>query len=179
LAIFLAAIITLILVFYISSFSAAADSVMTFWISFLIGLGGAGVYLTLLLIVEGHLKILKNNIISDLGFMSFLFLLSGGFVAAVTQVSTGILTTGGIQAVFMVGFGWLGALSGVAGVKARTKLNLENQDLAIEADQAEAKLESSTEGLKKDRDKLLTIIEEGKNRIIELSEEIDRLKGGA
>jgi phage shock protein A len=79
----------------------------------------------------------------------------------------------------MVGFGWLGALSGVAGVKARTKLNLENQDLAIEADQAEAKLESSTEGLKKDRDKLLAIIEEGKNRIIELSEEIDRLKGGA
>lgn len=179
LAIFLVAIITLVLVFYISSFSAAANSVMTFWLSFLIGLGGAGVYLTLLLLVEGHLKILKNNIISDLGVMSFLFLLSGGFVAAVTQVSTGILTTGGIQAVFMVGFGWLGALSGVAGVKARAKLNLENQDLAIEADQAEAKLESSTEGLKKDRNKLLTIIEEGKNRIIELSEEIDRLKGGA
>ncbi len=155
------------------------DSVITFWISFLIGLGGAGVYLTLLLIVEGHLKILKNNIISDLGVMSFLFLLSGGFVAAVTQVSTGILTTGGVQAVFMVGFGWLGALSGVAGVKARAELNLENKDLAEEADQAEAKLESSTEGLKKDRDKLLKIIEEGKNRIMELTEEIEKLKEGA
>lgn len=178
-AIFFAALITLVLCFFTSSFAPVVDSVMTFWISFLIGLGGAGVYLTLLLIVEGHLKILKNNIISDLGFMSFLFLLSGGFVAAVTQVSAGILATGGVQAVFMVGFGWLGALSGVAGVKARAELNLENKDLAEEADQAEAKLESSTEGLRKDRDKLLRIIEEGKNRIIELTEEIERLKRGA
>lgn len=178
LAIFLAALLTLVLCFFISSFAPVADSVMTFWISFLIGLGGAGVYLTLLLIVEGHLKILKNNIISDLGFMSFLFLLSGGFVAAVTQVSTGILVTGGVQAVFMVGFGWLGALSGVAGVKARAELNLENKDLVEEADQAETKLESSVEGLKKDRDKLLNIIEEGRNRIMELNEEIEKLRGG-
>ena len=178
LSIFIAAIVTLVLCFFTSSFAPIVDSVVTFWISFLIGLGGAGVYLTLLLIVEGHLKILKNNIISDLGVMSFLFLLSGGFVAAVTQVSAGILASGGVQAVFMVGFGWLGALSGVAGVKARAELNLENKDLAEEANEAEAKLESSTEGLKKDRDKLLKIIEEGKNRIMELNEEIEKLKGG-
>jgi len=179
LTIFFAALTTLSLSFFTNSFAPAADSVMTFWLSFLIGLGGAGVYLTLLLIVEGHLKILKNNIISDLGFMSFLFLLSGGFVAAVTQVSAGILATGGVQAVFMVGFGWLGALSGIAGVKARAELNIENKDLAEEADQAEVKLEASTEGLRKDRDKLLNIIEEGKNRIIELTKESERLKGGA
>jgi len=179
LLILFAALVTLSLCFFVSSFSPLAGSVMTFWISFLIGLGGAGVYLTLLLIVEGHLKILKNSIISDLGFMSFLFLLSGGFVAAVTQISAGVLATGGIQAVFMVGFGWLGALSGVAGVKARAELNMENADLAAEAEHAEAKLESSTEGLKKDRDKLVSIIEEGKNRIIELTKEIEKLKGGA
>lgn len=178
LLIFSAAIITLSLCFFVNNFSALVDSVMTFWVSFLIGLGGAGVYLTLLLIVEGHLKILKNSIISDLGFMSFLFLLSGGFVAAVTQISAGVLATGGVQAVFMVGFGWLGALSGVAGVKARAELNIENADLAAEANYAEAKLESSTEGLKKDRDKLLNIIEEGKNRIMDLTKEIERLKGG-
>jgi hypothetical protein len=177
LSIFLAAIITLILCFFTGSLAPAADSVITFWVSFLIGLGGAGVYLTLLLIVEGHLKILKNNIVSDLGVMSFLFLLSGGFVAAVTQVSAGILAAGGVQAVFMVGFGWLGALSGVAGVKARAELNLENKDLAEDAYQAETKLESSVEGLKKDRNKLINIIEEGKNRILELNEEIERLKG--
>jgi hypothetical protein len=177
LSIFFAAFITLILCFFIGSLAPATDAVITFWISFLIGLGGAGVYLTLLLIVEGHLKILKNNIVSDLGVMSFLFLLSGGFVAAVTQVSAGILATGGVQAVFMVGFGWLGALSGVAGVKARAELNLENKDLAEEAYQAETKLESSVEGLKKDRNKLINIIEEGKNRILELNEEIEKLKG--
>lgn len=178
LLIFSAALITVFLCSFVSNFSSLADSVMTFWVSFLIGLGGAGVYLTLLLIVEGHLKILKNSIISDLGLMSFLFLLSGGFVAAVTQVSTGVLATGGVQAVFMVGFGWLGALSGVAGVKARAELNLENKDLTEVANQAETKLESSVEGLKKDRDKLLNIIEEGKNKIMELNEEIDKLKGG-
>jgi hypothetical protein len=177
LSIFFAAFITLILCFFIGSLAPATDTVITFWISFLIGLGGAGVYLTLLLIVEGHLKILKNSIVSDLGVMSFLFLLSGGFVAAVTQVSAGILAAGGVQAVFMVGFGWLGALSGVAGVKARAELNLENKDLAEEAYQAETKLESSVEGLKKDRNKLINIIEEGKNRILELNEEIERLKG--
>jgi prefoldin subunit 5 len=77
----------------------------------------------------------------------------------------------------MVGFGWLGALSGVAGVKARAELNLENKDLAEDAYQAETKLESSVEGLKKDRNKLMSIIEEGKNRILELNEEIERLKG--
>jgi hypothetical protein len=177
LSIFFAAFITLILCFFTGSLAPATDTVITFWISFLVGLGGAGVYLTLLLIVEGHLKILKNNIVADLGVMSFLFLLSGGFVAAVTQVSAGILAAGGVQAVFMVGFGWLGALSGVAGVKARAELNLENKDLAEEAYQAETKLESSVEGLKKDRNKLINIIEEGKNRILELNEEIERLKG--
>ena len=176
--IFFAALVTIILCFFTNIFAPVADTVITFWVSFLIGLGGAGVYLTLLLIVEGHLKILKNNIISDLGFMSFLFLLSGGFVAAITQVSTGILAAGGVQAVFMVGFGWLGALSGVAGVKARAELNSENKNLAEEADQAEAKLESSVEGLKKDRNKLLEIIEEGKNKIMELAEENKKLKRG-
>jgi hypothetical protein len=177
LSIFFAAFITLILCFFTSSLAPATDAVVTFWVSFLIGLGGAGVYLTLLLIVEGHLKILKNNIVSDLGVMSFLFLLSGGFVAAITQVSAGILAAGGVQAVFMIGFGWLGALSGVAGVKARAELNLENKDLAEEAYQAETKLESSLEGLKKDRNKLINIIEEGKNRILELNDEIEKLKG--
>ncbi len=178
LLIFVAALSTIVLCYFTSSFASITDSVMTFWLAFIIGLGGAGVYLTLLLIVEGHLKILKNNIITDLGFMSFLFVLSGGFVAAVTQISAGVLAAGGIQAVFMVGFGWLGALSGVAGVKARAELNMENADLAAEADYAEAKLESSTEGLKKDRDKLMKIIEEGKNRIMDLTKEIERLKGG-
>ena len=71
-------------------FSSFIDYIITFWVSFLIGLGGAGVYLMLLLIVEGHLKILKNNNVVDLGLMSYLFLLSGGFVAAITQVSAGI-----------------------------------------------------------------------------------------
>jgi len=174
-----AALSTIVLCYFTNSFASLTDSVMTFWLSFLVGLGGAGVYLTLLLIVEGHLKILKNNIIADLGFMSFLFLLSGGFVAAVTQVSAGVIAAGGIQAVFMIGFGWLGALSGVAGVKARAELNMENADLVAEAEHAEAKLESSTEGLKKDRDKLMKIIEEGKNQIIELTKEIEKLKGGA
>jgi len=177
-AIFSSALLTLVICTFFGPFTFAFDYAVTFWLSFVVGLGGAGIYLMLLLIVEGHMKILKNNIVTDLGLMSFLFLLSGGFVAAVTQVSTGILVAGGIQAVFMVGFGWLGALSGVAGVKARVELNMENKDLVEEADKVEATLESSTEGLKKDRDKLLNIIEEGKDRIVELMKEIERLKGG-
>jgi hypothetical protein len=176
LAIVFTAVISVILCFFTNTFSSYIDYIMTFWVSFLIGLGGAGVYLMLLLIVEGHLKILKNNIVGNLGIMSYLFLLSGGFVAAITQVSTGLLVAGGAQAVFMVGFGWLGALSGVGGVKARAQLNEENKDLAEIANEADLIVKSTTEGLKKDKDSLLNIIEEGKKRIETLTEELNKLK---
>ncbi|UCH32378.1 MAG: hypothetical protein JSV05_03090 [Candidatus Bathyarchaeota archaeon] len=140
------------------AFSSATDMVLTFWVSFLIGLGGAGVYLSLYIMTEKHLKILQNKVIDHLGFMTFIFLLSGGFVAAVTQVSTGPLQNGGIQAVFLVGFGWLGALSGVAGVTETANLNLENIALNLKKLSAENEAKS-IEGLKKENIELKKIIE--------------------
>ena len=126
-------IITLILVIIAllslsSFFTLQTDVVMTFWGSFLIGLSGAGVYLMLLLLVEGDLKILENKTLPDLGTMTFLFLLSGGFVAAVTQITTGVLGTSGVWAVFLIGFGWQGAISGVAGAPVRVRLSKDLAD---------------------------------------------------
>lgn len=88
-----------------SFFQPIASNLSTFWVSFLVGMVGAGVYLLLLLMTESKLKILENDVIGDLPLMTLLYVMSGGFVAAVTQTSTGVLAPNGLQAVFMIGFG--------------------------------------------------------------------------
>lgn len=62
-------------------------------------------------------------------------------MAAVTQITTGILGTSGVQAVFLVGFGWQGAISGVAGVPARLKLSSELEDCGRKRAQDRTELE--------------------------------------
>jgi carbon monoxide dehydrogenase subunit G len=59
--------------------------------------------------------------------------MSGGFVAAITQTTSGLFTTNNLQAVFMVGFGWQGALTGVAGSSTRVKLSDELQQTRLNA----------------------------------------------
>lgn len=86
---------------------------LTFWGSFLVGIIGAGVFLLMLLMTERNLTTLENNVVPDKSLMAFLYILSGGFVAAITQTSIGVLSSNGLQGVFMIGFGWQGALSGV------------------------------------------------------------------
>ena len=87
-------------------------------------------------------------------------------MAAVIQTSTGILTSSGIQAVFMLGFGWQGAISGIAGTGTRVKLTEENVDLRIDANRAQEKGEVITEMLEKKTEEL-------RKKLIEL-----RKKGG-
>ena len=60
-SIFVAGLGTVILCLFTNLFTSTTGYVMTFWVSFLIGLGGAGVYLTLLLLVEGDLPFLRNS----------------------------------------------------------------------------------------------------------------------
>ena len=122
--------------------AANAEELITFWVSFCVGIGGAGVYLLLLLMLEKDMAILKNAHINSLTAMAFLYLLSGGFVAAVTQISTGILTSSDIHAVFIIGFGWQGAMSGVAGTGARVQLAEDASDKTIDANRAEEKGET-------------------------------------
>jgi len=141
------AALSLILCFSSSLFAPVRQVVLTFWISFSVGLCGAGVYLSLILMTEKDLKILENNMTRDLGLMTFIFLLSGGFVAAVTQVSTGTLVPNGLQAVFMLGFGWLGALAGVAGSSTVAQVSKEKRESDSSKKAAEIERDSSLQGI--------------------------------
>ena len=165
------AALSLILCFSSSLFAPVREVVLTFWISFSVGLGGAGVYLSLLLMTEKHLKILETRLTNDLGLMTFIFLLSGGFVAAVTQVSTGILAPGGLQAVFMLGFGWLGALAGVAGTSTRAELSEEVRRLDSKKKEAEMERDSGLQGL-------ITENKELNEKLEEAYAIVDELRGG-
>lgn len=151
-----------------SAFESIREVIITFWISFCVGIAGAGVYLSLLLMTEKNIVILKNDLIKDLSLMTFLFLLSGGFVAAITQTSTGILTSSGIQAVFMLGFGWQGAISGVAGTGTRAKLVEDNRDVTEERDDAKERAELAKEELQKEnrmlKEKIRQLIKQGESQ---------------
>ena len=87
----------------------------------------------MLLMTEKNLTVLENGLVKDLNLMSLLFVMSGGFVAAITQTTSGLFTTNNLQAVFMVGFGWQGALTGVASSSTRVKLSDELQQTRLNA----------------------------------------------
>jgi hypothetical protein len=100
----------------------------TFWTSFIVGSLGAVVYLGLLIMTEKNLNVLQNDVLHDTYLMALLFVFSGGFVAAITQTSAGRLTAGALQSVFLLGFGWQGALTGVAASSTRVKINEDFQE---------------------------------------------------
>ena len=128
------ACIGLVVIAYMTTFfETVKGGLVTFGISFLVGMGGAGVYLALLLMTEKNLTVLENGLVKDLNLMSLLFVMSGGFVAAITQTTSGLFTTNNLQAVFMVGFGWQGALTGVASSSTRVKLSDELQQTRLNA----------------------------------------------
>jgi len=105
-----------------SAFESTLATLTTFGVSFCVGIAGASVYLSLLLITEKNIEILRNKVIKDVSLMTLLFLLSGGLVAASVQTSIGILKTSGVHAVFLLGFGWQGAISGISGSTTRQRL---------------------------------------------------------
>lgn len=78
----------------------------TFWVYFCLGTAGGSIYLSVLLITEKNIKLLRNDVIEDIYLMTTLFLLSGGLVAAAVQTSTGIFSYNSIYAVLLLGFGW-------------------------------------------------------------------------
>lgn len=139
-------------------------NLLTFWTSFGLGIAGSGVYLVLLLMTEKKLTILENEIIPNLPFMIFLYLLSGGFFSAVMQVSSGIITSSDVNTVFMLGFGWQGALSGVAGAGARAELVknaiLLKEDVEDEKIQKEVIAYSKTRDMEELREAYKKLVEE-------------------
>lgn len=151
-----------------SAFGLIREVIITFWVAFCVGMVGAGVYLSVLLMTEKNIVILKNELITDLSLMTFLFLLSGGFVAAIIQTSTGILTSSGIQAVFMLGFGWQGAISGLAGTGTRAKLVEDNRDVTGERDDAKKRAKLAKEDVQEEnkmlKKKIKQLIKEGESQ---------------
>jgi uncharacterized membrane protein len=144
--------------------------IITFWIAFVVGIIGASVYLSVILMTEKHLRILENRLIGDISLMTGLYILSGGFVAAITQVSTGILTASGVQAVFMLGFGWQGAISGFAGTSTRAELTRDNQDLTENVNAAEEERDSALKGFQTENAKLKTTLADAYKTIRALRE---------
>lgn len=95
--------------------NATTDPVTTFTISFAIGAAGALVYIFLLLMTDRTISILRNDIL-PLMVMIILFMITGGIVAGITQTASGTgIAANNVQTVFMVGFGWQGAISGAGG----------------------------------------------------------------
>ncbi len=139
-----------------------------FWVSFVIGTIGAAVYLSLLLMTEKDLVMLRNNVITDVWVMAVLFIFSGGFVSAITQTAAGIITSSAAHTVFMIGFGWQGALAGVAASSTRAELTQEiaktEQELVEEIKQKVLIAGS------KERE-IAEILEAFKNKVAELSGE--------
>jgi len=94
---------------------AVTDPTKTFVISFAIGTSGAFVYLFVLLMTDRTLSILRNDML-PLWAMVFLYTISGGIVAGITQTATGSgISANNVQNVFMVGFGWQGVIAGAGG----------------------------------------------------------------
>ncbi len=125
------------------------SSARTFSFSLLIGIAGAFVYLTLLLIADKDLNVLKRIWESDKlpkGVMVPLFLISGGVVAAMSEISTDDFARGDIWGIFLLGFGWLGAMSGVGGASVsktsaeaigKKNAELRAKDITIESKEKE------------------------------------------
>ena len=85
----------------------------TFTVSFIIGVIGAVSYLVFTLMAEGSLDILKNKLL-PLEPMTIIFVIIGGLVAAIFHTSTGNADiVHSLQNIFMIGFGWQGAITGV------------------------------------------------------------------
>lgn len=137
----------------------------SFWVSFVIGSIGAAVYLSLLIMTEKDLVILRNNFITDVYLMVVLFIFSGGFVSAITQTTAGIITNSAVHTVFMIGFGWQGALAGVAASSTRAELTQEITKTENELEE-EIKRKVLIAG-SKERE-IAEILEAFKNRVAEL-----------
>ena len=144
--------------------------IITFALATLIGFAGAVVYVAVLLVADIDLnalsRLLENPRISE-DLLIPLFLISGGLVAATTQIASGPLTTGDVARDFLLGFGWLGAMSGVGGsASARTKAaevgkkELELGGKTKELAAKESELKDKTDAIEQRAKEVMTGIEE-------------------
>ncbi len=98
--------------------------IVTFVISFFVGISGAGIYLLMLLMADRKVEILENPML-PLPWMTALFVIAGGLVAGLFQTATGSpVAATNLQNVFMIGFGWQGAIAGI-GASGRVKAGRE------------------------------------------------------
>ncbi len=109
--------------------------VVIFLLSLLIGVAGAMVFLIVQMLTERDAGVLDRIMKSSYGIppavMTAMFVLSGGLVAGFSQASVGSFTAGNIWTVFLVGFGWQGAISGIGGAAA-VRDTVTEGDLTIE-----------------------------------------------
>ena len=136
-----------------------------FWVSFVIGSIGAAVYLSLLLMTEKDLVMLRNNVITNVWLMAVLFIFSGGFVSAITQTAAGILTSSAAHTVFMIGFGWQGALAGVAASSTRAELT---QEIAKTENELEEEIKRKLLIVGSKEREIAEILEAFKNRVADI-----------
>ena len=105
------------------------DPVMTFTVSFFIGMAGAFVYIFILLMTDRTISILRNDIL-PLWVMVLLFTISGGIVSGISQTSAGNgIAVNNVQTVFMVGFGWQGVISGAGGSSKVAELKEKEKEM--------------------------------------------------
>ena len=96
-------------------------TVAIFFVATLIGMVGAFVYIVVQMVADKELSVLQNLLGSKLLPQRLglpLFILSGGVVAGMTQASVGSFGASNIWSIFLIGFGWLGVISGVGGSTA-------------------------------------------------------------
>ncbi len=121
-----------------SMFEKSKSLLQTFELSFIFGMMGAVVYILLIILTEKNLNVFDNGIVDNLALMCSFVIISGGVVAAVTQVTAGVLASNNIHTVFMLGFGWQGAMAGVVATGTRAKAASDFEaDLKAEKEKTE------------------------------------------
>lgn len=131
-------------------------TVAIFFVATLIGMVGASVYVVVQLVADKELSVLQNLLGTRLLPQRLklpLFILSGGLVASMTQTSVGSFDTANIWPTFLLGFGWLGVISGLGGSSAAGVQAEEVAKRGLSVDSLEELLDDSKKAAEREMDR--------------------------
>jgi len=151
-----------------------------FVLSMLIGISGAMVYLVVQMLSERGATtlehIMKPYYGVPSGLMTASFVLSGGLVAGFTQASVGSFAAGNIWTVFLIGFGWQGAMMGIGSSSSVMAVKTEvREEAGNKVKNTEEELRSLMETVEKIRKDMRQQLEDASNRVRQLEGSNDPL----
>lgn len=147
-----------------------------FLIAFLIGIGGASVYVVVQMVSDKELLVFTNlfsGTVVPKRYAITIFIVSGGLVAAMAQASTGSFDAGHIWVTFLLGFGWQGVVAGVgasSAVRSKSEELVDREREVKEGEESKEKLKNYSEEV---RDRRMKQMDEYFRR------QLEELRGGS